>query len=64
VNKASVGLGEEQKEYQQLAYDFAVKEMAPKMLAWDEAEELPSATLRKAAELGFGGKTLGDVGNF
>ncbi|KAH0623278.1 hypothetical protein JD844_031424 [Phrynosoma platyrhinos] len=51
----SVGLTEEQKEFQKVAFDFAAKEMAPHMADWDEKEIFPLETIRKAAQLGFGG---------
>ena len=43
------------KEFQQVAKQFADKEMAPYMLEWDQKEFFPVDTLVKAAELGFGG---------
>ncbi|KAJ6656078.1 hypothetical protein lerEdw1_004484 [Lerista edwardsae] len=51
----AVGLTEEQKEFQKVAFDFAAKEMAPRMAEWDEKEIFPKETLQKAAQLGFGG---------
>ncbi|OXB65773.1 hypothetical protein ASZ78_004449 [Callipepla squamata] len=51
----SAGLTEEQKEFQKVALDFAAKEMAPHMAEWDEKEIFPVETMRKAAQLGFGG---------
>lgn len=51
---ASNGLGEEQVQIQEMAFDFARKEMAPNMQMWDEQEIFPRETLRKAAALGFG----------
>ncbi|XP_070621244.1 isobutyryl-CoA dehydrogenase, mitochondrial [Erythrolamprus reginae] len=51
----AVGLTEEQQEFQKVAFDFAAKEMAPHMAEWDEKEIFPVETLRKAAQLGFGG---------
>ncbi|PNJ75090.1 ACAD8 isoform 7, partial [Pongo abelii] len=32
----SVGLNEEQKEFQKVAFDFAAREMAPNMAEWDQ----------------------------
>lgn len=52
---ASHGLTEDQTAIQTLARQFADKEMAPFMLDWDEREHFPAETLRKSAELGFGG---------
>ena len=51
---ATLGLTAEQKEFAQLARQFADKEMAPYMLDWDERQEFPVDTLKKAAALGFG----------
>ncbi|KAK7503117.1 hypothetical protein BaRGS_00005743 [Batillaria attramentaria] len=50
----SLGLNDEQKQMQQLASDFAQKEMFPHMEKWDREEIFPVDTMRKAAELGFG----------
>uniref|UniRef100_A0A8C5MXS0 Isobutyryl-CoA dehydrogenase, mitochondrial n=1 Tax=Leptobrachium leishanense TaxID=445787 RepID=A0A8C5MXS0_9ANUR len=52
---SSIGLNEEQKEFQKVAFDFAANEMAPHMAEWDEKEIFPVETMRKAAQLGFGG---------
>ncbi|KAA8594065.1 hypothetical protein FQN60_004899 [Etheostoma spectabile] len=49
------GLTEEQKEFQKVAFDFAANEMAPHMAEWDQKEMFPVETMRKAAQLGFGG---------
>lgn len=51
----SHGLSEEQKEFQKVAFDFAANEMAPHMAEWDQQEMFPVDTMRKAAQLGFGG---------
>uniref|UniRef100_A0A672ZGR9 Isobutyryl-CoA dehydrogenase, mitochondrial n=1 Tax=Sphaeramia orbicularis TaxID=375764 RepID=A0A672ZGR9_9TELE len=51
----SYGLTDEQKEFQKVAFDFAANEMAPHMAEWDQKEIFPVETMRKAAELGFGG---------
>ncbi|KAI5620808.1 isobutyryl-CoA dehydrogenase, mitochondrial [Silurus asotus] len=51
----SLGLSDEQKEFQKVAFDFAANEMAPHMAQWDEKEIFPVETMRKAAQLGFGG---------
>ncbi|KAJ3026255.1 UNVERIFIED_CONTAM: Isobutyryl-CoA dehydrogenase, mitochondrial [Siphonaria sp. JEL0065] len=48
------GLSEEESEIFDLAKRFADQELAPNMRKWDETHEFPVATLRKAAELGFG----------
>uniref|UniRef100_A0A669F415 short-chain 2-methylacyl-CoA dehydrogenase n=1 Tax=Oreochromis niloticus TaxID=8128 RepID=A0A669F415_ORENI len=52
---ASHGLTDEQKEFQKVAFDFAANEMAPHMAEWDQKEIFPVETMRKAAQLGFGG---------
>uniref|UniRef100_A0A8P4K8I6 short-chain 2-methylacyl-CoA dehydrogenase n=1 Tax=Dicentrarchus labrax TaxID=13489 RepID=A0A8P4K8I6_DICLA len=49
------GLSDEQREFQKVAFDFAANEMAPHMAEWDEKEMFPIETMRKAAQLGFGG---------
>ncbi|XP_068441626.1 isobutyryl-CoA dehydrogenase, mitochondrial [Clinocottus analis] len=49
------GLTEEQKEFQEVAFNFAANEMAPHMAEWDQKEIFPIETMRKAAQLGFGG---------
>nr|XP_040141509.1 isobutyryl-CoA dehydrogenase, mitochondrial isoform X2 [Ictidomys tridecemlineatus] len=51
----SMGLNEEQKEFQKVAFDFAAREMAPNMAEWDQKEVFPVGVMRKAAQLGFGG---------
>lgn len=51
----SMGLNEEQKEFQKVAFDFAAREMAPNMAEWDQKELFPVDMMRKAAQLGFGG---------
>ncbi|XP_051963341.1 isobutyryl-CoA dehydrogenase, mitochondrial [Xyrauchen texanus] len=51
----SIGLTDEQKEFQKVAFDFAANEMAPHMAEWDQKEIFPVEAMRKAAQLGFGG---------
>ncbi|KAF3692653.1 Isobutyryl-CoA dehydrogenase, mitochondrial [Channa argus] len=51
----SHGLTDEQKEFQKVAFDFAANEMSPHMAEWDQKEIFPVETMRKAAQLGFGG---------
>jgi alkylation response protein AidB-like acyl-CoA dehydrogenase len=56
-------LTEEQRAIQDLARDFATREMAPHAARWDEESIFPVETLRAAAGLGFAGILLGeDVG--
>jgi hypothetical protein len=49
------GLADEQLQFQQVALDFATKEMLPKAKDWDENEVFPVEELRKLAALGFAG---------
>ncbi|XP_036077319.1 isobutyryl-CoA dehydrogenase, mitochondrial isoform X3 [Rousettus aegyptiacus] len=51
----SMGLNEEQKEFQKVAFNFAAQEMAPNMAEWDQKELFPVEMMQKAAQLGFGG---------
>eukprot|EP00051_Salpingoeca_urceolata_P022726 m.376246 g.376246 ORF g.376246 m.376246 type:complete len:426 (-) comp20016_c3_seq1:78-1355(-) len=48
------GLTDDQREFQQLAQDFAANELAPHMQEWDAAAVFPVETMREAAKLGFG----------
>lgn len=48
-------LTEDQRQFQDVARDFAQNEMAPHAAAWDADHTFPEATLRAAAELGFAG---------
>ncbi|WP_430512690.1 isobutyryl-CoA dehydrogenase [Pannonibacter phragmitetus] len=48
-------LNEEQRAFQEVAASFARDEMEPHAREWDEKSVFPVETLRKAAELGFGG---------
>ncbi|MFA7428761.1 MAG: isobutyryl-CoA dehydrogenase [Rhodospirillaceae bacterium] len=48
-------LTEDQRQFQDVARDFAKNEMAPHAAAWDADHTFPEATLRAAAELGFAG---------
>ena len=51
-------LTEEQKMLQQMARDFAQKEVAPMAAALDEAEKFPAEAVKKMAELGLMGITI------
>lgn len=53
-------LTEEQRAIQNLAQNFAREELAPYAKEWDEAGFFPVDTLRKAAQLGFGGIYIKD----
>lgn len=57
---ATIGLSDEQKEFQRVALDFAKSEMLPFAEKWDAEKIFPVDTLRKAAELGFGGVYVKD----
>ena len=46
-------LSEEQKEFQKLARDFSVREIAPKSAHFDESGEVPLDVLNKAFEAGL-----------
>ncbi|MHB8378255.1 MAG: acyl-CoA dehydrogenase family protein [Dehalococcoidia bacterium] len=61
---ADFGLSEEERMVQQLAHEFAVKEIRPQAAYFDEHEELPREIIAKASELGlaagiFGGGSAG-----
>ena len=53
--KMNFGLTEDQKMIQQMAKDFAEKEIRPYLMDWDESQEFPAATLRKMGEQGLMG---------
>ena len=53
-------LSEEQRAFQDMARDFAAKEMLPYAAEWDAEEIFPVEALRKAAALGFGGVYVKD----
>ncbi len=53
-------LTEEQRAFQDVAAQFAAEHMAPFAAEWDAGCHFPVDTLRKAAELGFGGIYVGD----
>lgn len=48
-------LSDDQRQFQDVARDFARNEMAPHAKDWDEHHIFPENTLRKAAGLGFAG---------
>jgi alkylation response protein AidB-like acyl-CoA dehydrogenase len=48
-------LNEDQRAFQDMAASFSRDELAPHAADWDENSHFPIPTLRKAAELGFGG---------
>ncbi len=56
-------LSDDQRAFQELARDFAAREMAPHAAEWDEDCTFPVETLRQAAALGFAAIYVkGDVG--
>ncbi|KAN0024524.1 hypothetical protein ACTFIV_008932 [Dictyostelium citrinum] len=55
VPNPSVGLTEDQKQFQSMALDFAQEKMKPFAEKWDKEEYFPREVMREAAELGFGG---------
>lgn len=59
----SFGLTGDQSEFKAVADDFAARELLPFAAKWDAEKHFPVKTLRKAAELGFGGILVAeDVG--
>src|SRR3990167_4942442 len=64
---ADFSLSEEERMIQQLAHEFAVKEIRPRAAYYDEREEFPREVVGKAQELGlaagiFGGGAPGISG--
>ena len=53
-------LTEEQKAIQDMALDFAMAEMAPNAMRWDEEKIFPTDVLRELAQLGFAGVYIGE----
>lgn len=53
-------LSPEQVSFQELARTFAKDQLAPHASLWDQEEIFPVETIRKAAELGFGGLLVRD----
>ncbi len=50
----------EQKAIQDMAIDFAMAEMAPNAMRWDEEKIFPTDVLRELAQLGFAGVYIGE----
>ena len=50
----------EQKAIQNMALDFAMAEMAPHAMKWDEEKIFPTDVLRELAQLGFAGVYVGE----
>ena len=53
--QSSLGLSDDQLEFKAVAEDFAAKELLPFAAKWDASKHFPIDTLKKAAQLGFGG---------
>ena len=52
---ATVGLDDDQKQFFQMSRNFAMAELAPRMLELDAKEmDMPHDVMKRAAELGFG----------
>ncbi|MFI1766443.1 acyl-CoA dehydrogenase family protein [Streptomyces sp. NPDC020800] len=51
-------LSEEQAAVRQLARDFVEREIAPHVVAWDRAEDVDRAIVKKLGDVGFLGLTL------
>ncbi|MFF7869437.1 acyl-CoA dehydrogenase family protein [Streptomyces qaidamensis] len=51
-------LSEEQSAVRQLARDFTEREITPHVVAWDRAEEVDRAIVKKLGEVGFLGLTI------
>jgi len=54
IISSSIGLTDEQIEFQRLAQSFCENEITPFAHDWDERKECPNEMFQKAAELGFG----------
>jgi alkylation response protein AidB-like acyl-CoA dehydrogenase len=50
-----IGLSEDQKQFYNLAREFADTEMRPKANIWDQDSVFPIETYKKTADLGFAG---------
>lgn len=55
-------LTDDQQAIRELAQRFTADEITPHAAQWDEAHHFPRATIRKAAELGFGGIYVSEEG--
>ncbi|WP_172385529.1 acyl-CoA dehydrogenase family protein [Streptomyces sp. MNP-20] len=53
-------LSEEQDAVRRLAKDFVEREIAPHAAAWDRAESVDAAIVRKLGDVGFLGLTIGE----
>ncbi|MEO8033097.1 MAG: acyl-CoA dehydrogenase family protein, partial [Acidobacteriota bacterium] len=51
-------LTEEQQQISQMVRDFALSEIKPHLMEWDEAQHFPLDSFRKAGELGMLGVTV------
>jgi alkylation response protein AidB-like acyl-CoA dehydrogenase len=48
-------LNEEQNQLRKSVREFAVQEIAPNVMKWDEASEFPLATVKELGKLGLMG---------
>ncbi|MER6096226.1 acyl-CoA dehydrogenase family protein [Streptomyces sp. NPDC001728] len=53
-----LALGEEQEAVRRLAVDFVAREVTPHAVAWDRAEEVDRAIVKKLGAVGFLGLTI------
>lgn len=53
-----LGLSEEQAAVRRLAREFVDREITPHVIAWDRAEEVDRAIVKKLGEVGFLGLTI------
>lgn len=51
----TIGLTDDQREFYELAKQFADNELAPNAAQWDADAVFPMETFKKFGELGFGG---------
>src|SRR5262245_38493406 len=57
----SFELSEEEKMIQQVAHEFAKKEIRPVAAFYDEHEEVPYEIIKRAAAIGFGVSRAGNI---
>jgi alkylation response protein AidB-like acyl-CoA dehydrogenase len=55
-------LTDDQRAIQEMARRFTADEITPHAAAWDETHHFPRETIRRAAELGFGGIYVSEAG--
>ncbi|KAI3430470.1 hypothetical protein D9Q98_005065 [Chlorella vulgaris] len=57
---ADFDLTEDQRQFKQVAATFAREELAPFSAEWDAKHHFPVETIKRAADLGFGGLYVGE----